>query len=64
MSADTPIRDILLPDTDRTAAIQVAVVALVTLVGAVFARRERSVALLVVGVGTFLLGVMALRTLH
>ncbi len=61
MSA-SPIRDVLLPGSDRAALVQAIVVVAVTLT--LLVRRERSLVLLAVGSGTFLLGVMALRTLH
>lgn len=63
MSA-SPIRDVLLPGSDRVALLQAIVVVAVTLVVTYLVRRERSLVLLTVGSGTLLLGVMALRTLH
>ncbi len=56
--------DILLPRTDGGALVQLVVVVVLTLVGVVLARRERALVLLVVGVGTLLVGLMGLRTLH
>jgi len=61
---DGPVADVLLPDSDRTALIQVVVVALFTIGLAYLARRERSLVLLVVGVGAVTLGLMSLRTVH
>ena len=63
-SADTPIRDILLPHSERTALIQVIVVALVTAIGVYLVRREKALVQLVLGLGLTVLGLMGLRTLH
>lgn len=63
MSA-SPIRDVLLPGSDRVALVQAIVVAALTLTVTYLVRRERSLVLLAVGSGIFLLGLMALRTLH
>jgi hypothetical protein len=60
----TPIRDILLPDSDRTALIQVIVIFTATMVATFFVRRERALALLALGIGSVILGIMGLRTLH
>ena len=63
-SSDTPIRDVLLPHSDRTAFIQVLVV-LALIAGATYlVRRERALVQLVLGIGAVLLGLMAMRTLH
>ena len=62
--SSTPIRDVLLPSSDRVALLQVLAMLAVTVIAAVLVRRERSLVLLVVGVGTVLLGLMATRTLH
>ena len=64
MSSDTPIRDVLLPHSDRTALIQVVVVVAATVGAVALVRRERALVLLVIGLGTVLLGLMGLRTLH
>ena len=61
---DTPIRDVLLPHSERTALIQVIVVAIATAVAVYLARRERALVQLALGVGLTLLGLMGLRTLH
>lgn len=58
------IHDLLLPRSDRTALVQVIVVAAVFATAAWFARGERAVLQLVVGVGLVVLGLMAMRTLH
>ena len=58
------MNEILLPRTDTGALVQVFVVALLTFVGVWLARRERALVLLVIGVGTVLVGLMGLRTLH
>jgi hypothetical protein len=60
----TPIRDVLLPHSDRTALIQVVVVGAVIAAAAWSVRRERALVLLVLGVGAVVLGLMAMRTLH
>ncbi len=60
----TPIRDVLLPTTDRTALIQVVAVIGLTAVATVLVRRERALVLLTVGGGLFVLGLMAMRTIH
>lgn len=60
----TPIRDILLPRSDRAALIQVVVVVCIIAAAVYFMRRERSLVLLSLGVGLTLLGLMAMRTLH
>ncbi|MDJ0768241.1 MAG: hypothetical protein QNJ12_05580 [Ilumatobacter sp.] len=64
MSSDTPIRDVLLPSSDRTALIQAIVVLAATLITTFLVRKERALVLLVLGVGSVLLGIMGLRTLH
>ena len=64
MSSDTPIRDILLPHSERTALIQVIVVLVATVAVTYLVRRERALVQLVIGVGAVLLGLMAMRTLH
>ena len=58
------MRDVLLPSSDRTALIQAIVVIVATAALTYLVRRERSLVLLVVGVGMCVLGLMALRTLH
>ena len=60
----TPIRDVVLPSSDRTALIQVLVVITAVVAVTWLVRRERSLVLLGVGVGMSVLGLMALRTLH
>jgi len=60
----TPIRDVLLPGADRTALLQVIVVVGTTIGVTFLVRRERALVLLSVGCGMFVLGLMALRTLH
>lgn len=62
--SSTPIRDVLLPSSDRTVLIQVIVVVTVTIAATYWVRKERSLVLLTVGLGTFVLGLMALRTVH
>lgn len=62
--SSTPVRDVLLPASDRTALIQVLVVFAATVSTAWLLRRERSLVLLSLGVGLVLLGLMAMRTLH
>ena len=64
MSSDTPIRDILLPHSERTALMQVIVVLAITIVATYLVRRERALVQLVIGIGAVLLGLMAMRTLH
>jgi hypothetical protein len=64
IAGDTPIRDILLPDSDRTALIQVIVVVAIVAIAASVARRERALVRLVLGVGAVVLGLMSMRTLH
>lgn len=63
-AGDTPIRDILLPHSDRTALIQVLVVLAITVLITWSVRRERALAQLSLGVGAVVLGLMAMRTLH
>ena len=60
----TPIRDVLLPASDRTALIQVVVVFAATVLVTFLVRKERSLMLLSVGVGLVVLALMAMRTLH
>ncbi|MFW2333367.1 hypothetical protein [Ilumatobacter sp.] len=62
--SSTPVRDVLLPGSDRTALIQVIVVIAATVAITYLVRRERSLMLLSIGVGMCVLGLMALRTLH
>ncbi len=64
IAGDTPIRDILLPHSDRTALIQVIVVLAVTVAATWAVRRERALVQLVIGIGAVVLGLMAIRTLH
>lgn len=58
------VRDLLLPGSDRAAALQVVVMLAATAGAAWLLRRERALVLLAVGVGTVVLGLMAMRTLH
>lgn len=58
------MKDILLPRSDRTALVQVIVVAIVWALAMWSARRERAVLQLVAGSGLVLLALMAMRTLH
>jgi hypothetical protein len=58
------MKDILLPRSDRTALIQVIVVASVWLVAIWLSRRERAVLQLTIGLGLVVLALMAMRTLH
>lgn len=60
----TPIRDVLLPASDRTAALQVVVVIVLGVAAAWLVRRERALVLLTIGVAMVVLGLMAMRTLH
>ena len=60
----TPIRDVLLPASDRTAALQVVVVIALGVAAAWLVRRERALVLLTIGVAMVVLGLMAMRTLH
>ncbi len=64
IASDTPIRDILLPHSDRTALIQVLVVVTIVAIATSVVRRERALVQLVLGVGAVVLGLMAMRTLH
>jgi hypothetical protein len=64
IGSDTPIRDILLPHSDRTALVQVIVVATIVVAATWLVRRERALVQLVLGLGAVLLGLMAMRTLH
>ena len=61
---ETPVRDVLLPHSDRTALIQVIVVATIVVAATWMVRRERALVQLVLGLGAVLLGLMAMRTLH
>ena len=58
------MKDILLPRSDQTALLQVIVVVTVWVIAMWFARRERAVLQLVIGLGLVLLALMAMRTLH
>ena len=58
------MKDILLPRSDRIALVQVIIVVTVWVVAIWFARRERAVLQLVIGLGLVLLALMAMRTLH
>lgn len=62
--SSTPIRDVLLPASDRTAAVQVVVVIVLAAGATWLVRRERALVLLTVGAALFVLGLMAMRTLH
>ncbi len=62
--SDTPLRDILLPHSDRVALIEIVVVLIATGAATYLVRRERALALLVIGVGATLLGLMTLRAPH
>ena len=62
--SSTPIRDVLLPASDRTAAVQVVAVVLVAASATWLVRRERALVLFTVGVSMCVLGLMAMRTLH
>jgi hypothetical protein len=64
LSASTPIRDVLLPHSDRTALIQVVVVVAVAAAATYLVRRERALVQLALGIGAVVLGLMAMRTLH
>jgi hypothetical protein len=64
LGSDTPIRDILLPSSDKTALIQVIVIFAATLLATYLVRREKALVLLVLGIGSVILGIMGLRTLH
>ena len=64
IAGDTPIGDILLPHSDRTALIQVLVVLVITGLITWAVRSERVLVQLSLGVGSVLLGLMAMRTLH
>ena len=64
IAGDTPIRDILLPHSDRTALIQVIVVVVIVALATWLVRRERALVQLVLGLGAVVLGLMAMRTLH
>lgn len=64
MSAATPVRDILLPSSDRIALLQAVAVVAGAAIATYLVRRERPLVLLTVGLGMTLLGLMALRTLH
>lgn len=62
--SSTPIRDLLLPASDRAAGIQV-LVTLATAFGVTWlVRRERALVLFTAGAAMVLLGLMAMRTLH
>lgn len=58
------LRDVLLPKSDLTSAIQVIVVILVAAGATFLVRRERSLVLLTIGLGLTVVGLMSLRTLH
>ena len=62
--SSSPVRDVLLPASDRTALIQVVVVFAATVLVTFLVRKERSLMLLSVGVGLVVLALMAMRTLH
>jgi hypothetical protein len=62
--SSTPIRDVLLPASDRAAGIQVVVVIAVAVILAWLVRRERALVLFTTGLAMLVLGLMALRTLH
>lgn len=64
MIGSTPIRDILLPSSDRAALAQVVVVIALAATATFLVRRERALVWLVSGLAAMLLGLMALRTLH
>ncbi len=56
--------DILLPATDRAALLQVVVAVVAVSAATLLVRRERALVLLTLGIGTVVLGLMAMRTLH
>ena len=51
IASDTPIRDILLPDSDRRVLIQAIVVVAIVAIAASVVRRERALVELVLVVG-------------
>jgi len=56
--------DLLLPATDAGVAIQFGVVMVVGLIGLLLTRRHPDVRLLVVGLTTLLVALMAVRAVH
>lgn len=58
------LSDLALPSTDRGAFVQAAIVLVVTVAAVTLVRRERSLVLLTLGIGTVLLGLMGVRALH
>lgn len=56
--------DLLLPSTDRAADLQMLIVVACGAFGFFAVRRHRDARLAVTGITVFLLGVMALRSLH
>lgn len=58
------MNDLLLPRTDAGALAQLVAVVLLTILGVVLVPHERALVLLVIGIGTLLVGLMGLRTLH
>lgn len=56
--------DVLLPATDAGVAFQFGVVLTAGVVGFVATRRNRDVRILVIGLTTLLVAVMALRSIH
>lgn len=62
--AVAPTGSLLLPTTDAGVAVQVVALVLATGVALWAVRRHREAVLLVVGIATFLAGLMALRAVH
>ena len=58
------MRDLLLPTTDGGALAQAVAVVLVFVVAAALVRRNHDLRWLVAGLGVFVAGLLALRTLH
>jgi len=64
VTAAPPLASLLLPRTDGGVLAQLITVIVATVVVATLVRRERSLVILTIGVGTVTLGLMGLRTLH
>ncbi len=58
------VRDLLLPSTDRTVAVQWLVVVVITVVLVIAVRRERALVLLVLGMSSCVIGFFGLRMIH
>ena len=56
--------DLLLPTTDGGVGVQLAIWAIVSVVGLIVTRTNKDLRLLVIGLSVLTLGVMGIRAIH